>query len=792
AGGAYVPLDPQYPAERLAFMLTDTSAPVLLTQNSLRTQLPDHNAQTVYIDTDTDTITGFPDTNPDHWTTPDHLAYVIYTSGSTGTPKGVMIQHSGVVNMAGALQTEYRLHTGSRILQFASLAFDGSAFEIYSILGIGGTVVLASRPQLMPGGELENTIRTYGINTITLPPSVLERADTAFLEQLDVLIVGGEASNPESWQAWQRCPRLINGYGPSEATVCVVTYDGREAVSGSVPIGRPVANTEVFVVGQADRLVPVGVPGELLVGGVGVGRGYLNRPELTAEKFVEVEIGGKVRRVYRTGDLVRWLPSGNLEFLGRIDTQVQVRGFRVEPGEIEARLAAHEDVASAVVDVREASPGDKRLTAYVVPRPGARPGASALRRWCADSLPDFMVPGAFMVLSELPLTPHGKVDRRALPAPDGDRPDLATSYTAPRDEAEATIAGIWARALGVDRVGIHDNFFDLGGHSLLATRVVVEARTRGFHLLPKDILKTPTVAGLATVLRQPGEAARAISAPDPSAPEIVRLNTHVPGRPTLFCVHEIGGGTSAYAHLAHQLDGRVNVLGIDVPADGTAVERSITEQGTRYLAAMRELDPNGPYFLTGWSFGGLVAMELARQAQASNLEVGMLAVIDSVLPSEQVRKRTIEDAEAIDDLLADIDGLRSTDEPNGIRPDAMGVLRATGVSDDILLLGPAAVESHLRIRKFQLQAMASFVPLPVDCDLRLYTARDNQWTDSLEAVWSPFVNTIEVSDLAGDHYTVMRLPSIGLIADDIVRHMASSGISGLSSEPSPFENGRLH
>ncbi|MFE1948822.1 non-ribosomal peptide synthetase, partial [Streptomyces massasporeus] len=471
-----VPLDPQYPAERLAFMLTDTAAPVLLTHSSLN--LAGSSAQTVCIDTDIDTIAGFPDTDPEHHTTPDDLAYVIYTSGSTGTPKGAMIQHSGVVNMAGALRREYRLHPGSRILQFASLAFDASAFEIFSMFGVGGTVVLASRPQLMPGGELENTIRTHGINTITLPPSVLERADTSFLEQLDVLIVGGEASNPESWQAWQRCPRLINGYGPSEATVCVVTYDGRGAVSGSVPIGRPVANTEVFVVGRADRLVPVGVPGELLVGGASVGRGYLNRPELTAEKFVDVEIGGVVRRVYRTGDLVRWLPSGDLEFLGRIDTQVKMRGIRIELGEVETRLVAHQDVLSAVAVVREESVGDKRLVAYVVPRQGVTLDTAELRRWCGDSLPDYMVPAAFVLMDALPLTPNGKVDRRALPTPETDRPDLAARYVAPRDETETAVAAIWADVLGVDRVGIHDNFFDLGGHSLLLAQVRGRLATR--------------------------------------------------------------------------------------------------------------------------------------------------------------------------------------------------------------------------------------------------------------------------------------------------------------------------
>ncbi|MFI1369898.1 thioesterase domain-containing protein [Streptomyces griseochromogenes] len=483
-------------------------------------------------------------------------------------------------------------------------------------------------------------------------------------------------------------------------------------------------------------------------------------------------IAGTRRQVHRTGDLVRRLSSSVPEFLGRIDDQVKVRGMRIELDEIEAQLMAHQDVASAVVTVREDPPGDERLIAYVVPRKGARPERSVLRRWCVDSLPDYMVPAGFVVLEKLPSAPKGSVHRRLLPAPDGDPPDLAVQYVAPRDQIETIVAGIWAQVLGVDRVGIHDNFFDLGGHSLLATRVVVDARARDFHLLPKDVLKTPTVAGLVAAMRSPEKGVRVLSALDPSAPDIVRLNAQVPGCPTLFCVHEIGGGTNAYAHLAHQLDGQVNVLGIEVRADGAAVERDITEQATRCLAAVREFDPEGPYCLAGWSFGGLVAMDMARQARASNLEVGMLVVIDSVLPSEPVRKRTTEDAATIDSLLADISGLRSIDDPHGIRADAVGVMRAVGVSDDILLLGHDAVESHLRIRKSQLQATASFVPRPVDCGLWLYTALDNQWMDSLEAVWSPFVNTINVSDLAADHFTIMRLPSIG---PDSRRHCAVHG-----------------
>ncbi|MEW2813232.1 amino acid adenylation domain-containing protein, partial [Streptomyces massasporeus] len=773
AGGAYVPLDPQFPTERLAFMLNDTAASILITHSSLRSRLPDSSARMVCVDTAP--LTTHPDTNPEHHTTPDHLAYVIYTSGSTGTPKGAMIQHRSLSARAWDMRRHYGLLPGDAFLQFASMTFDVGTENVFTTLLAGGQLVLR-RAEWTPL-ELAELIVRKGIAAANLPPAVWEQMsphlDPGKAGALRRLVLGGEALSPAHVSRWfeRFTVPLVNAYGPTETTVTATTAVIASA-QARVPIGRPVANTEVFVVGRADRLVPVGVPGELLVGGAGVGRGYLNRPELTAEKFVELEIGGETRRVYRTGDLARWLPSGDLEFLGRIDTQVQLRGFRIELGEIEARLAAHQDVASAVVDVREDSPGDRRLVAYVVPRTDARPRASVLRPWCAGSLPDHMVPAAFVFLDTLPLTPNGKVDRRALPAPETDRPDLADRYVAPRDETEAAVAGIWADVLGVDRVGIHDNFFDLGGHSLLATRVVVDARAQDFHLLPKDILRTPTVAGLAAVLRPHGEAAPARSAPDPSAPEVVRLNSHVSGRPTLFCMHEIGGGTSAYAHLALQLDGRANVLGIDVPADETSVSTDITEQATRYLAAVREIDPDGPHHLVGWSFGGLVAMEMARQARASNLEVGMLAVIDSVLPSEPVRKRTTADAESIGALLADLGGLLGTDGWRGITPHAMDELRAAGVSDDILLLGHEAVESHLRIRERQLRAMASFVPLPVDCDLRLYCALDNQWTESLEAVWSPFVNTMETSDLAGDHYSIMRLPSIGLIADDIVRHMA--------------------
>ncbi|MEU9575673.1 amino acid adenylation domain-containing protein, partial [Streptomyces massasporeus] len=412
AGGAYVPLDPQYPSERLTFMLTDTAAPILLTHSNLRSRLPDSDAHTVCIDTTP--LTNHPDTDPEHHTTPNHLAYVIYTSGSTGTPKGAMIQHRSLSARAWDMRRHYGLRPGDAFLQFASMTFDVGTENVFTTLLAGGQLVL--REAEWTPQELAELIVREGIAAANLPPAVWEQMfshlDPGKAGALRRLVLGGEALSATQVSRWfeRFSVPLVNAYGPTETTVTATTAVITSAQAG-VPIGRPVANTEVFVVGQADRLVPVGVPGELLVGGVGVGRGYLNRPELTAEKFVDLEIGGAVRRVYRTGDLVRWLPGGDLEFLGRIDTQVQLRGFRVEPGEIETRLVAHQDVASAVVDVREDSPGDRRLVAYVVPRPGARPGSDVLRPWCGDSLPDYMVPAAFVLLDALPLTPNGKVDR---------------------------------------------------------------------------------------------------------------------------------------------------------------------------------------------------------------------------------------------------------------------------------------------------------------------------------------------------------------------------------------------
>ncbi|MEK8146048.1 alpha/beta fold hydrolase [Streptomyces sp. M10(2022)] len=639
-----------------------------------------------------------------------------------------MIRHRSLSARAWEMRRHYQLGEGDAFLQFASMTFDVGTENVFTALLAGAQLIV--RAADWSPESLAELVSRQNVAVMNLPPAVWGQLFThlnpARLESLRRVVLGGEALPPVLVSKWfqEFSVPLCNAYGPTETTVTATTaiIDSRD---GGVPIGRPVANTEVFVVDGTDGLVPIGVPGELLVGGAGIARGYLNRPELTTQKFVDIELGGTTRRVYRTGDLVRWLPTGDLEFLGRIDDQVKVRGFRIELGEIESRLTAHPDISSVVVIVREDSPATNASS----PTPSRNPAparnhhpAPVVRRHPAR----LHGPRRVRPPGRHPLTPNGKVDRRALPPPTTTAPISTPNTPSPAmtskppsppsgrtSSASTTSASTTTSSTSEDTPPRHPS----GGRSPCPGTPPAAQE----HLADADRRRSQ---------RRTAGTLEVTQAPDPSAPEIVALNEHVPGLPTLFCVHEIGGGTSTYVHLANHLNGRVNVVGIDVSADGTDPDGGITEQAARYLAAVREVQPNGPYQLAGWSFGGLVAMEMARQARASELEVGLLAAIDSVLPTADLRSRISKDAEVLDDLVADIENLRSTDEPNGIMPDAMATLREAGVTDDILLLGHDAVASHLRIRKVQLHAMAEFTPRHVDAGLRLYTAIDNGWVGS--------------------------------------------------------------
>jgi amino acid adenylation domain-containing protein/non-ribosomal peptide synthase protein (TIGR01720 family) len=507
AGGAYVPLDPAYPRERLGLMLRETGARVLLTQDHLRELLPECPA-ILSLDGGWADIAGEPTDRPHSGVTPDNLAYVIFTSGSTGVPKGVLVEHRGLVNLLMAHVRVFQLGPQSRVLQMIPLSFDASLAEIFRALVSGATLCQARKEDVLPGPGLSRLLREQDITAVTLVPSVLATLPPGEdLPALRTLNVGGEACSAELAARWGRGRRMVNGYGPTEITVgATLAWDwqpGRKP-----PLGRPLPNVRCYVLDRHLKAVPVGVPGELYVGGVGVTRGYLNRPGLTAERFLPDPFGPAGRRMYRTGDLVRWLPDGMLEFLGRADQQVKIRGFRIELGEIEAALAQHPQVAQGVVDVQDHGVG-RRLVAYVVPRLGEAPVAAEVRGFLRARLPDYMVPAAVVNLAVMPLTANGKVDRRALPAPDSSRLSTDQTYVAPQTDKEKVLAGIWADVLRLERVGARDNFFELGGDSILSIQMIARASQAGLRLTPKDLFRHQTVAELAAMAEASGEQAAA-------------------------------------------------------------------------------------------------------------------------------------------------------------------------------------------------------------------------------------------------------------------------------------------
>ena len=499
AGGAYLPLDPDYPPERLAFMLADAGAPVLLTRTALRAHLPAHDsssdgvridaAHIVCLDADWPAIARQPTTAPVTGLAPQHPAYVIYTSGSTGTPKGVAVTHDGIPNLAAVQIDRFAITSEARVLQFASQSFDAAVSEIVTVFASGATLVLPTAQR--SGDALAHLIREQGVTHATLPPVLLP--DLPDDLPLQTLVVAGESCAPDLVGRWSRGRRMINAYGPTETTVCATMS---EALAGAIvpPIGRPIWNTRVYVLDGGLEPVPAGVSGELYIAGAGLARGYVGRAGLTAERFVADPFGPAGSRMYRTGDLARWRGDGVLEFLGRADAQVKVRGFRIEPGEIEAALVRHAGVAQAAVIAREDGPGGKRLVGYVVPAGDAVLDAAALRAHLGQSLPEHMVPSALVVLDRLPLTPNGKLDRRALPAPEH---RVGAVRRAARTPQEEILCGLFAEVLGLERVGIDEDFFALGGHSLLATRLISRIRsTLDVEVSIRSLFEAPTVEAL--------------------------------------------------------------------------------------------------------------------------------------------------------------------------------------------------------------------------------------------------------------------------------------------------------
>jgi amino acid adenylation domain-containing protein len=527
AGGAYVPLDPAYPKERLAFILQDTAVPVLLTQQRLLEALPECGAKVICLDSNWEIIAQEKTDNLVSEATAENLAYVIYTSGSTGKPKGVLVSHGNVMRLMKATEPWYNFDQEDVWTLFHSYAFDFSVWEIWGVLLYGARLVIVPYDVSRSPKDFYNLLVNERVTVLNQTPSafyqLIQAEETLFPKNdlaLRLIIFGGEALELQSLKPWfkrhgDQNPQLVNMYGITETTVHVtyrpITNEDVQSGQGSV-IGERIPDLQLYVLDGNLQPVPIGVAGELFVGGAGLARGYHNRPELTVERFIPNPYSNKPgARLYKTGDVARYLPNGDLEYLGRADQQVQIRGFRVELGEIEVVLAEYPGVNMAVVMAREDRPGDKRLVAYVVASHEPTPTFGELRSFLKEKLPDYMIPSGFVYLDTLPLTPNGKVDRRALPAPDLERFRLETKFVAPRTPVEKVLAEIWSKVLGLERVGVHDNFFELGGHSLLATQVVARVnQTFEVELPLRVFFEKPTVAGLTEGLESyetvPGRA----------------------------------------------------------------------------------------------------------------------------------------------------------------------------------------------------------------------------------------------------------------------------------------------
>jgi amino acid adenylation domain-containing protein len=523
SGGAYLPLDADYPTERLEYMLRDSQVKVLVTQQDQLARLPATNSHTICLDSEWEAIARFPDSLIEGTDALQNLAYVIYTSGSTGHPKGVMVEQRSIANYVQAVIDLVGLTARDRVLQFASLSFDTAAEEIFPCLATGGTLVLRIPAMVESVSEFLDRCREWQLTVLDLPTAYwhevvirMELERIAFPESVTTVIIGGERVLPQIVHRWTklvgRTVRLLNTYGPTETTVAVTYSDLTglgidDDVPGDLPIGRAIPHASVYVLDRHRRPVPAGVAGELYVGGVGVARGYMGRPDLTDERFIpdpfSLEAGA---RLYRTGDLARWRSDGQLDYRGRVDRQVKIRGFRIELEEIEAVLNRHPDLERAVVEVREDQPGDKRIVAFIVPRPHNSPGLAQLREQLRHQLPAHMIPSSFIELEALPLTANGKVDRRALGIADDSRAskvELTSEYRAPRNTMEHMLADIWGQILHVKDVGVHDNFFELGGHSLLATQLVSRVQTLLQITLPlRQVFANPTIATLADVIQK--------------------------------------------------------------------------------------------------------------------------------------------------------------------------------------------------------------------------------------------------------------------------------------------------
>ncbi|CAM3390103.1 Peptide synthetase XpsB [Xenorhabdus nematophila ATCC 19061] len=804
AGAGYIPLDPDYPVERLSYQLSDSQPVLLLTQQHLQERLPTQGMTVWLLDDHVHrhNVAQQPDHNPDTLQLelkPHHLAYIIYTSGSTGQPKGVMLEHRNVVNFIHAQHQTSEPQPGDRILQFATVAFDTSVSDIFPTLASGATLVLRPAHIRVPDEEFVVLLNEQKITVIDLPTAFwhlwvqeIAAGRCGFGRYLRTVIVGGEKAELRHLISWQSMPetqscRWINSYGPTETTVIATALksDGKQSpdIVDNIPIGYPLPNTRIYILDTLGQPVPLGVSGEIHISGAGVARGYLNRPDLTAEKFVADPFSKHPdARMYKTGDLGRWLPDGTIEYLGRNDFQVKIRGFRIELGEIEAQLATCEGVSDAIVIAREENSGDKRLVAYVIPQTGITLTPSQLREQLSSRLMENMLPSAFVILDAFPLLANGKLDRKALPAPD-ESAMITQGYEAPIGEMENIVANVWQECLGLKRVGRHDHFFELGGHSLLTLQIVGRLRqVLDREITVRDVLAYPTISEFVTFIQSGASPAHQSN--------LVVVRKGEPAKddkPALFLVHPVTGIIDYAYDLAPYIDDKeMPIYGI-VARDAKEDENTpvdLKERAKEYVESIRQAQIQGPYCLAGWSSGGSIAYEMACQLTAAGETVHFVGLLDTIASYEMTF--TQEEKEAgfifdetavlLDNLPEDLpDLLQEEINTLALKRDSNAIL--TLIQQHNLLpshIAPENIRQHLLLYHNLWAATNDYTPTecPANAHITLFKAEEQEQDIEygVNLGWDKVIPPAQLTviDIPGSHNTILKQPNIQIVGQALL------------------------
>jgi len=786
AGGAWLPLDPAHPRNRLVYQLDDAKVAAVISKRELAAGLPEGTVDCICLDdTATRRLLGQQLTMPPPGTvSPEDLAYVIYTSGSTGKPKGVMISHRAVVNFTSTCRDMFRITPADRILQFANPTFDVSIFDIYGALCSGATLIAAARETLHDPPALTELLRSAQITVADIPPSVLALLDPEIPSDLRLLWVGMEPFAGEVVNRWNTPERdFHHGYGPTEVTVGCIDYRcPHTPLLASPAIGHAMANHRAYVLDRNLHLVPIGINGELYVAGAGLARGYLNRPGLTAERFLPdpfAERSGE--RMYRTGDLARWRDDGNLEFIGRVDTQIKINGLRIEPGEIEHVLCRNSAVKQAAV-VAHTPPGTNyaQLAAYVVAAdPGAPPSDQELRLHTASDLPLHMVPSSFTFLDSLPFNSSGKIDRRSLP-----KPTVSTSTPRPpTTPSERETAEIWRRILNLpgQQISANDGFFALGGSSIQLIQLLARLRERfGVGLDMREMFLGPTIERLASVIDQRRAADTVGPAPGGGSNADETARSLIPIKPDgslppFFCVHAVGGSTVPYVPLAHLLPAARPFYGLEAPGlHGGAPIDQLPAMAENYLRVLRTVQPAGPYHLGGWSMGGAIAFEMACQLRDHGEEVASLVMFDTAVPPGLVElpNRTALLASFLEDLA----GLQGKQPPPldqqklaelPAEEQAGALLRVAEEAE--LIPGGVRDELHARIPVFIANATAVLRYQPRRFDGRVIMLGASPAGEDYGPGWSELATEVVRYTVPGTHYSMLQPPFVATLAATLER-----------------------